>query len=63
MFETTLTPVGDDKVIGSWRSVAPDGRRRQRFQVVTFRAGKIIDMQDCSSRRQAGRVARGPLAA
>lgn len=54
-----FTIVGD-KIIGSttWSS---EGRRQQRYQVLTIRDGKIIDMQGCRSRREADRVARrGP---
>jgi hypothetical protein len=29
-----------------------------RYQVLTFRDGKIVDMQGCSSRREAERFAR-----
>ena len=55
--EPTFTRVGEDKVIGSWQWLASDGERHQRFQVLTFREEKIIDMQDCSSHRQANRFA------
>ena len=52
-----FTQVGDDKVIGStiWRD--DEGEDIERFQVITFRDGKIIDMQGCSSRREAERFA------
>lgn len=55
-----FTPVGDDKIIGSSEWMGTDGRRRVRFQVLTLRAGKIIDMQGCRSRREAERFARRP---
>jgi hypothetical protein len=47
-----------DKVIGSTRWLGSDGVRRERYQVLTLRDGKIIDMQGCTSRRQAERFAR-----
>jgi hypothetical protein len=53
-----LTRVGDDKIISSTAWTGESGRRQERFQVITFRDDKIIDMQGCSSRRQAERVAR-----
>jgi hypothetical protein len=34
-----------------------DGRRQVRYQVLTFRGGKIVDMQGCRSRREAERFA------
>ena len=50
--------VGDDTIIGSTRWLGADGRRQERFQVITLREGKIADMQGCSSRREAERFAR-----
>ena len=50
--------VGDDKIIGSTQWLGADGRRQERFQVITLREGKIADMQGCSSRREAERFAR-----
>ena len=47
-----------DKIIGSTRWVGADGRRQERFQVLTIRDGKIVDMQGCASRREAERFAR-----
>jgi hypothetical protein len=52
-----FTEVGD-KIIGSTTWLAADGKRRERFQVLTLRDGKIVDMQGCTSRRQAERFAR-----
>jgi hypothetical protein len=52
-----FTQVGD-KLIGSTAWLGADGRRHERFQVLTVRDGKIVDMQGCSSRRQAERFAR-----
>jgi hypothetical protein len=34
-----------------------DGIRHERYQVLTLRDGKIIDMQGCASRRAAERFA------
>ncbi|MGH3025522.1 MAG: hypothetical protein ACRDLR_03665, partial [Gaiellaceae bacterium] len=53
-----FTTVGADKIIGSTRWTAADGRRHERYQVLTLRDGKIIDMQGCASRREAERFAR-----
>ena len=53
-----FTQVGDDKIIGSSEWMGTDGRRQVRYQVLTFRDGKIVDMQGCSSRREAERFAR-----
>jgi hypothetical protein len=47
-----------DKIIGSTTRLGADGRRTERFQVLTVRDGKIVDMQGCASRRQAERFAR-----
>ena len=53
-----FTQVGDDKIIGSSEWTGADGRRQVRYQVLTIRDGKIVDMQGCSSRREAERFAR-----
>jgi len=53
-----FTRVGDDRIIGSTAWVGEDGARRERFQVLTVRDGKIVDMQGCATRRQAERFAR-----
>jgi hypothetical protein len=53
-----FTQVGDDKIIGSTEWMGTNGRRQVRYQVLTFRDGKIVDMQGCSSRRDAERFAR-----
>ena len=47
-----------DKIIGSTTWLADDGRRQERYQVLTLRDGKIVDMQGCASLRQAERFAR-----
>lgn len=51
-----LVQVGD-RIIGSSHWLGTDGRRRERFQVLTIRDGKIVDMQDCATRREAERLA------
>ena len=53
-----FTQVGDNKIIGSTHCLGADGLRQERFQVLTLRDGKIIDMQGCATRRQAERFAR-----
>lgn len=50
--------VGDDKIIGSTSWTVAGGTRQERYQVLTIREGKIVDMQGCSSRREAERFAR-----
>ena len=52
-----FTQVGDDVIIGSSQWLGEDGSRQERFQVLTLRDGKIIDMQGCATRRQAERFA------
>jgi len=54
-----FTQVGD-KIIGSTRWPDADGVPHERFQVLTLRDGKIVDMQGCASRRAAERFARRP---
>ena len=53
-----FTLVGDDRVIGSTRRLDADGETHERFQVITFRDGRITDMQGCRSRGEAERFAR-----
>ena len=53
-----FTQVGDGVIIGSTQWLGADGRRRERYQVLTLRAGKIVDLQGCATRRQAERFAR-----
>ena len=53
-----FTQVGNDKIIGSTHWFGADGQRHERFQVLTLRDGKIVDMQGCRSRREAERLAR-----
>jgi len=54
-----FTQIGD-RIIGSTRWTTPDGRDEERFQVLTVRDGKIVDMQGCGSRREAERFAGTP---
>ncbi len=56
--ERDLSELAADKILGSAQWTGPDGRRRRRYAVITVREGKIADMQECSSRRQALRFAR-----
>jgi len=53
-----FTLVGDDRIIGSTIWTDEDGRRTERYQVLTIRDGKIVDLQGCETRRQAERFAR-----
>ncbi|HEU4612432.1 MAG TPA: hypothetical protein VFS15_10160 [Kofleriaceae bacterium] len=50
--------VGSDTIIGSTHWLGDDGRRHERFQVITLRNGKIADIQGCATRRSAERFAR-----
>ena len=52
-----FTQVGDDRIIGSSEWMGTDGRRQVRYQVLTLRDGKIVDMQGCATRREAERFA------
>ena len=49
--------VGADMIIGSTRWLGADRGRQERFQVITVRDGRIVDMQGCASRREAERFA------
>ena len=53
-----FTSVGDDRIIGSTIWLDEDGERIERYQVLTVRGGKIVDMQGCGSKREAERFAR-----
>ena len=47
--------------MGAGKAKAPNAHSNddyERFQVLTLREGKIIDMQGCETRRQAERFAR-----
>ena len=55
----TFARVGDDKVIGTAQLRDDDGKPRGRNPVViTFRDGKIVDMQGCATRGEAEQFAR-----
>ena len=47
-----------DRIIGSTQWLDDEGRRQERYQVLTIRGGKIVDMQGCATRREAERFAR-----
>jgi len=50
--------VGANVVIGSTHWMDVEGRRQERFQVITLRDGMIADLQGCASRREAERRAK-----
>jgi hypothetical protein len=55
----SLTQVGEDKVIGSAHWTGGDEVPGDRNSVViTFRDGKIRDMQECASEQDAEHYAR-----
>jgi hypothetical protein len=49
--EPEFTQVGDDRIIGSTWWLDDGGRRIERYQVITFRDGKITDCR--AARRDA----------
>ena len=49
--------VGDDTIIGSTHGLDAAGDPHRRYQVLTVRDGKIVDLQGCRTRRQAERFA------
>lgn len=54
----SLIQVAEDKVIGSAHWTGADGVPTESNPVViTFRDGKIRDMQECASRREAKQFA------
>ena len=54
----SLTQVAEDKVIGSAHWTGADGvPTESNPMVITFRDGKIRDVQECDSRREAKRFA------
>ena len=57
----TFTQIGGDKIVGSSSWPDAEGRRQERYQVLTIRDGKITDMQVCGSWRQAKRFAKRTL--
>lgn len=50
--------LGPETIVGSASWIGGDGRRQERFQVITLRDGKIVDMQGCKTMREAERFAR-----
>jgi hypothetical protein len=56
--EPEFRQVGTDTIIGSASWTGGDGRRQERFQVITLREGKIVDVQGCRTLREAARYAR-----
>ena len=48
-----------DKIIGSTHWLDADGRRQERFQVITLRGGKIADMDPCEARPDFGALLSG----
>ena len=53
-----FSQVGENVIVGSTQWLGEDGRRQERFQVLTVRKGKIVDLQGCATRQQAERFAR-----
>jgi hypothetical protein len=53
-----FTQMGDDRIIGSTAWTDADGAEQERYQVLTLRDGRIVDIQGCRSRREAERFAR-----
>jgi hypothetical protein len=54
----SLTQIADDKIIGSAQWMGADGVPTESNPVViTFRDGKIRDMQECASQRETERFA------
>jgi hypothetical protein len=53
-----FTQVGENVIIGSTQWLDEEGGRQERFQVLTLRDGKIVDLQGCATRREAERFAR-----
>lgn len=56
--EPEFQQLSDSVIIGSATWLRADGRRQERFQVITLRDEKIANMQGCRSRREAERLAR-----
>ena len=54
--QAEFTRAGPDRIIGSalWLGDQPG----ERYEVLTIRDGKIVDMQGCGSKREAERFAR-----
>ena len=56
-----FAPIGADTIVGSSEWNDAQGRRHERYQVLTIRDGQIADMQVCGSWRQAKRFAKRRL--
>jgi hypothetical protein len=56
--EPELIQIDAGRILGAARWIDADGRRGERYQVLTVRDGKIVDLQGCRSRREAMRFAR-----
>ena len=55
----SLTQLGEDRVIGSAHWTGTDGVPTESNPVViTFQDGRIRDMQECASQREAEQFAR-----
>ena len=57
-FHPRFSPVASDKLICLAQWVDRDGFADECYYVLTYRDGKIVDMQECPTRRQALRFAR-----
>ena len=57
-FHPWFSQVDSAKLIGLAEWVDRDGFADECYYVLTFRDGKIVDMQECPTRRQALRFAR-----
>ena len=56
--EPALTRFDENTIVASASWLDTDGRRRERYQVLTLRDDKIVDIQGCATRQQAERFAR-----
>jgi hypothetical protein len=53
-----FTQLDANTIIGSTRWLDSEKGKQERYQVLTLRDGKIVDMQGCATRREAERFAR-----
>ncbi len=51
---------GDGVVVGLWWRGAPEMAQNEMFQVLRFRAGRVVDMQDYRNRAAALRAVNAP---
>ena len=56
-----FTQISGDKIVGSSEWKDAEGRRHERYIVLTIRDAQIADMQVCGTRRQAMRFAKRTL--